>query len=133
RRRVTVPASGDGSEGAFEVVHSGDTVHLDLGGRSTAFRLAPPPDVDDPARAAPTHATAGTSGPAQAVRPMPGSVLRLHPARDPTVRTGDRIVTLEAMKMERVVVSPIDGRVADLLVRPADQVTRGQPLAIVEP
>ena len=49
------------------------------------------------------------------------------------VEAGDPIVTLEAMKMEHVVTAPIAGRLAELRVRPADQVTRGQVLAIVEP
>jgi biotin carboxyl carrier protein len=37
------------------------------------------------------------------------------------------------MKMEHVVAAPAAGRVAELLVKPADQVTRGQLLAMVEP
>ncbi|MBF8290065.1 MAG: Biotin-requiring enzyme [Chloroflexi bacterium] len=37
------------------------------------------------------------------------------------------------MKMEHVVVAPIAGTVAETLVRPADQVARGQALAIIEP
>jgi len=49
------------------------------------------------------------------------------------VAAGDPVVTLEAMKMEHVVVSSIAGRIADLRVRAADQVTRGQLLAVVEP
>jgi biotin carboxyl carrier protein len=43
------------------------------------------------------------------------------------------MVTLEAMKMEHVVVAPITGTVAELRVRRADQVARGQALAVVEP
>jgi biotin carboxyl carrier protein len=37
------------------------------------------------------------------------------------------------MKMEHVVVAPIAGRLADIRVRVADQVTRGQSLAVIEP
>jgi biotin carboxyl carrier protein len=43
------------------------------------------------------------------------------------------LVTLEAMKMEHAVVSPIAGRVTDLRARPGDQVVRGHVLAVVEP
>ncbi len=35
-----------------EIVRAGDTVHLDFAGRSTPFRVAPPPDVDRAASAA---------------------------------------------------------------------------------
>jgi biotin carboxyl carrier protein len=37
------------------------------------------------------------------------------------------------MKMEHVVAAPSSGRVTELAVRPADQVTRGQLLAVIEP
>ena len=35
--------------------------------------------------------------------------------------------------MEHVVVASVAGRVADVRVRAADQVTRGQLLAVIEP
>jgi len=111
---------------------TGDVVHLDLAGRSTAFRLAPPPDVDRAARAAVAHGSAAT-GPSQVAAPMPGAVLAVHAVRDQIVDTGDPIVTLEAMKMEHVVTAPIAGRVSDVLVALADQVSRGQVLAVIEP
>jgi 3-methylcrotonyl-CoA carboxylase alpha subunit len=133
RRRVALGEDDDTPARSLEMVRAGDVVYLDLGGRSTPPRLAPPPDVDTAARAAATHATGGAFGPAQVIAPMPGSVLRLHVGRDAVVASGDPVVTLEAMKMEHVVPAPIAGRVADLLVRPAEQVTRGQPLAIIEP
>jgi biotin carboxyl carrier protein len=37
------------------------------------------------------------------------------------------------MKMEHIVVASIAGTIGDVRVRPADQVTRGQLLAVVEP
>jgi propionyl-CoA carboxylase alpha chain len=64
---------------------------------------------------------------------MPGSVLAVHVAVGAAVEAGDPIVTLEAMKMEHVVAAPFAGTVAELRVRRADQVTRGQTLAILEP
>ena len=120
-------------EPPLELVRVGDVVHLDLAGRSVAFRLAPPPDVDAAARAAVQHGAPGAIGPASILAPMPGAVLTVHAAVGQAVAAGDPIVTLEAMKMEHVVVATIAGRVGDLLVRPADQVVRGQPLATIEP
>ncbi len=125
----TLPGEPD----AFEAVLVGDTVHLDLAGRSTIFRIAPPPDVDATARAAAAHGHAGASGPLELLAPMPGAVLRVHATVGGVVAAGDPVVTLEAMKMEHVVVTSIAGRIADLRVRAADQVTRGQLLAVVEP
>jgi acetyl-CoA/propionyl-CoA carboxylase biotin carboxyl carrier protein len=129
-RAVTVDPSMRAAAVAHVVVD--DVVHLDLAGRSTAFRLAPPPDVDRAARAAIAHG-AGATGPSAVIAPMPGGVVTVHVADGQPVETGDAIVTLEAMKMEHVVTAPIAGRVGDVTVRVADQVTRGQVLAVIEP
>jgi propionyl-CoA carboxylase alpha chain len=64
---------------------------------------------------------------------MPGAVLTVHARIGGHVAAGDPIVTLEAMKMEHVVVAPVDGRLTELRVQPADQVTRGQELGLIEP
>jgi acetyl-CoA/propionyl-CoA carboxylase biotin carboxyl carrier protein len=131
---VRAPATpGASATPALELVRVGDTVHLDLAGRSVAFRLAPPPDVDAAARAAIAHGVAGASGPVDVVAPMPGAVLTIHAAVGDHVAAGDPIVTLEAMKMEHAVVATMAGRIGDVLVAPADQVTRGQRLATIEP
>jgi biotin carboxyl carrier protein len=118
---------------AFASVQAGDTVHLDLAGRSVPFRLAAAPDVDAAARAAISHGAGGATGPAEVLAPMPGAVLTVHVTAGGTVAAGDPIVTLEAMKMEHVVVASIAGTVGEVRVGPADQVTRGQLLAVVEP
>ena len=119
---------------AMALVRVGEVVHLDLAGRSTAFRLAPPPDVDAAARAAVAHHAIGTTGgPVDLRSPMPGAILTIHAVPGQVVETGDPIVTLEAMKMEHVVAAPIPGRVLEVHVRPADQVSRGQSLAVIEP
>ena len=105
-------------------------VHVDVAGRSIAFRTAPPPDVD---RAASAAAAAHGSGPIELVAPMPGQVLSIASAVGATVEAGDTVVILEAMKMEHAVTAPRAGVVTDIEVRQADQVTRGQRLAVVEP
>ncbi len=57
-----------------------EVAHVDIAGRSVAFRLAAPPDVDRAARAAVGHA--GHGGSADVIAPMPGSVLAVHVAVD---------------------------------------------------
>ena len=109
---------------------AGHVAHLDLGGRSVAFRVAPPPDVDRAARAAAAHSHAG--GSAELIAPMPGSVVSVHVAAGDSVTAGDPVVTLEAMKMEHVVAAPVSGRVADVDVTAGDQVSRGQRLGAIE-
>ena len=121
--------SGDGERSEPAFLRVVDTVFVDLAGRSVPIRLAPPPDVDRAARAAASH----HGGPAELLAPMPGAVIAVHRAAGERVEAGEPVVTLEAMKMEHAVLAPVGGTVADLAVRPGDQVTRGQTLAIVEP
>ncbi|HEV7811028.1 MAG TPA: biotin/lipoyl-containing protein, partial [Candidatus Limnocylindrales bacterium] len=113
----------------FAFVRAGGTIHLDVRGRSIAFEVAPPPDVDTAARAAVAH-QAGSTG-SDVVAPMPGLVIAVHGAVGDEVRAGDPVVTLEAMKMEHVVAAIGDGRLASLDVHPGDQVTRGRVLATI--
>jgi acetyl-CoA/propionyl-CoA carboxylase biotin carboxyl carrier protein len=115
---------------ALAAARDGDAVHLDVEGRSIAFRIAPPPDVDRGARDAAAHAHGG--GPAAVDAPMPGSVIAIHAAVGDEVAVGDAIVTLEAMKMEHLVVARSAGRVAGIGVAAGDQVVRGQTLATIE-
>ncbi len=111
-----------------EIVRAGDTVHLDFAGRSTPFRVAPPPDVDRAASAAAAHA----GGRTELVAPMPGQVLKIHVAVGSAVNADDPVVTLEAMKMEHAVESPRAGRLIELAVAEGEQVTRGQTLGVID-
>jgi len=114
----------------YPAVVAGETVHVDVDGRSVAFRIAPPPDVERAARSAAAHHGGGDS---RVVAPMPGGVIAVHTIAGQAVDRGDPIATIEAMKMEHVVTAPVAGTVAVLDVRPADQVARGQLLAVIEP
>ncbi|MDP9483441.1 MAG: acetyl-CoA carboxylase biotin carboxyl carrier protein subunit, partial [Chloroflexota bacterium] len=98
-------------------------------GRSLPFRVAPAPDVDRAVRAAAAHQASGI-GPVAA--PMPGAVLVVHVAPGASVSAGDPLVTLEAMKMEHVVVAPGPGTVGAVEVGVSDQVQRGQTLIELE-
>jgi excisionase family DNA binding protein len=126
QRSISVPASTDPSTA---LVRAHDTVFVDVAGLSVAFRIAPPPDVDRAARAAASH----TGGPVELLAPMPGSVLTVDATVGETVAGGDPVVTLEAMKMEHAVVTPVDGRIAELRVAAGEQVARGQVLGVIEP
>ena len=63
------------------------------------------------------------------VAPMPGIVLSLHASAGQHVGRGDLIAIVEAMKMELRVEAPAAGTVSAVLVRPGEQVKRGQRIA----
>ena len=71
---------------------------------------------------------------AAAVRaPFIASVWQVAVRPGSQVAKGDKLVSLEAMKMETILTAPHDGTVADVYVAAGDQVTAGQMVAAVVP
>ncbi|TFD26815.1 acetyl/propionyl/methylcrotonyl-CoA carboxylase subunit alpha [Cryobacterium cryoconiti] len=62
--------------------------------------------------------------------PMPGTVVAVHLATGDLVRAGQRIITVEAMKMEHHLLAETDGRLT-VSVRPGDLVRLDQIVATV--
>lgn len=60
--------------------------------------------------------------------PMPGLVLDIKVQPGDTVKKGDPILVLEAMKMENILKSPGDGVVKAIRVKVKDNVEKGQVL-----
>jgi acetyl-CoA/propionyl-CoA carboxylase biotin carboxyl carrier protein len=125
----TVMAAQEPSPDPPSVLAADGSVQVDIDGRSVAFVVAPPPDVDRAAHAAIAHHAGGS---ATVVAPMPGRVIAIHVAIGAELDPGDAVATLEAMKMEHTVVAPASGRVASIDVRVGDQVRRDQPIASLE-
>jgi 3-methylcrotonyl-CoA carboxylase alpha subunit len=61
--------------------------------------------------------------------PMPGRVAAVLVEPGERVTKAQRLIVLEAMKMEHALAAPFDGVVADLSVKAGDQVAEGAPLA----
>ncbi|MBP3447104.1 MAG: acetyl-CoA carboxylase biotin carboxyl carrier protein subunit [Clostridia bacterium] len=77
--------------------------------------------------AAPTASASGTS----VVSPMPGTILAVNITNGQTVRAGEVLFILEAMKMENDIVAPCDGIVKQVLVTKGTTVETDQVLAII--
>jgi 3-methylcrotonyl-CoA carboxylase alpha subunit len=65
--------------------------------------------------------------------PMPGKVTAVEVKNGEKVAKAQRLLTLEAMKMEHALTAPFDGTVAELAAKPGVQVSEGQLLVKVEP
>jgi 3-methylcrotonyl-CoA carboxylase alpha subunit len=65
--------------------------------------------------------------------PMPGKVTAVEVSSGEKVAEGQRLLTLEAMKMEHALTAPFDGTVTELNAKAGAQVTEGQLLVRVEP
>ena len=80
-----------------------------------------------------TGAGAGAAGDGDILAPMPGRIVQVHTTLGATVRRGEPLVTLEAMKMEHVLTAPFDGVVSQLFVSVGGQTTEGAPVAKISP
>ena len=63
---------------------------------------------------------------------MQGMVLQVLTQKGSTVKKGDTLIVLEAMKMENPIRSPRDGTVGDIFVDAGDVVQNGDVLMVVE-
>ena len=90
---------------------------------------------------APTSAPVAAPAPAAAAAPiaegtkvsapMPGTVLDLKCAVGDTVKKGDVLLILEAMKMENEIASPADGAVKQVAVEKGASVNSGDVLIVI--
>ena len=79
-------------------------------------------------KAAPAAAPKAAAGAVTVKAPMPGNILDGKVAAGASVKAGDVLVILEAMKMENEIVAPQDGTVASINVNKGDTVNSGDVL-----
>lgn len=60
--------------------------------------------------------------------PMPGLVIDVAVSEGQELKEGERLLILEAMKMENSILMPNDGQVKQVLVKPGQAVEKGQVL-----
>ena len=105
-------------------------VSVEEGGAGSApVRAAAPKAAPKAAPAAAPKAAAGAAGSVEVTASVPGKVFKIEAAAGATVKAGDPVVILEAMKMEIPVVAPEDGTVASINVAVGDAVESGDVLA----
>ena len=106
------------------------------------YELAAPAAPAPAAPAAPAAAPSVTVTPAPAPAaglaagevvksPMPGNVLKINVTQGQTVKEGDVLLMLEAMKMENDIVSTKAGTVAQIVVAKGAVVETGAPLVVI--
>ncbi|MBU3699709.1 MAG: acetyl-CoA carboxylase biotin carboxyl carrier protein subunit [Candidatus Kapabacteria bacterium] len=65
--------------------------------------------------------------------PMPGLLKHIHTTDGASVRKGDTLFILEAMKMENAIKSPVDGTIRNLTPNHGAAVEKGALLCTIEP
>jgi biotin carboxyl carrier protein len=88
----------------------------------------PPPEIE----AAAHHGAHGAAA-SELVAPMPGTVLEVVVAPGDVVQARQRLIVLEAMKMENPIAAPFDGTVKAVHVAAGDRVAGGALLIELEP
>lgn len=100
----------------------------ELGGSSAPVAAAPAPVAAAPAPAAKPAAPSGAAGSVVVAAPMPGTVVNVVVSAGQSVKSGDDLVFIEAMKMETPVKAPQDGVVATIDVAKGESVDSGKTL-----
>jgi 3-methylcrotonyl-CoA carboxylase alpha subunit len=118
-RVVDVDGAGE-LEGAATA--AGDAILVFSEGQAFAFSLP----------GAGGGAAGGAASDGTLLSPMPGRVISVDARQGDEVRKGQKLLTLEAMKMEHSLVAPFDGIVAELNAAEGAQVTEGMLLVRVE-
>ena len=87
-------------------------------------------EENNAASAAPSAVPAASAaGKISVEAPMPGNILDIKVKSGDTVKSGQTLVILEAMKMENDIVAPGDGVIASVNVNKGDTVEAGQVIA----
>ncbi len=114
-----------------------------VGGTPMIAAAAPQPaaPAPNPAPAAPAAASAPAANPAPAkaaspsgtmlLAPMPGMIVKYEKKVGDTVKEGDTIVVLEAMKMENALPAPCDGTIKAIDFDSGDSITKGAVLCVI--
>ena len=87
------------------------------------------------ATAAPVPPPAPAAAPAggeQVTSPMPGTILAINVAAGDTVKRGQVLMVLEAMKMENEIMCPCDGKIASVNTSKGASVESGTLLCVIQ-
>jgi acetyl-CoA carboxylase biotin carboxylase subunit len=106
----------------FRVIADGARLFVQVGGRAVTLREEP--------RFPEREAAVPQGG---CIAPMPGKIVKLDVEAGQSVDKGQRLLVMEAMKMEHAISAAEAGKVASVLVKAGQQVEADQVLVIVEP
>ena len=98
--------------------------------RNASFAPAPSAPAA-PAAVAPSAKPQTTAEGEKIISPMPGNILSVNITEGQSVKAGDVLFVLEAMKMENDIVAPVDGTVKQIIVTKGAAVDTDAVLAII--
>ena len=111
----------------YRVTVNGTVYEIEL---EELIGTAPAPAAAAPA--APAPAAAAPEGGEQVTAPMPGTILSINVAAGDTVKRGQVLMILEAMKMENEIMCPCDGKIASVNTSKGSSVESGTLLCVIQ-
>ena len=123
--RGTLRVRRDGGDQLAAFAFAGDALHLKLADRDLAVR--------ETLYAPRSARAAGGASETELRAPMNGKIVAVLTAEGAAVDKGQRLVVVEAMKMQHEMTAGCTGTVARLAVKPGDQVANRQLLLELKP
>ena len=96
-----------------------------------AAPVAAAPVAAAPVAAAPAASGVTVSGGQSVTAPMPGNILKVNVSVGQSVKEGDLLCVLEAMKMENEIFAPKAGSVAQVVAAKGASVNTGDVLVVI--
>ena len=90
------------------------------------------PSTDVSAATARTSSPAAPKGGGTIKSPLPGTILNLHVKVGDAVKMGQKLITLEAMKMENNIEAEKSGKVTAICIKQGQSVMEEEPLIVIE-
>lgn len=100
---------------------TGDTIHVSFQGQVYVF---------EPIKAGKAGAKSAATGDVRA--PMPGLIVEVFVEQGSQVASGQKLLILEAMKMQLTITAPFDGLVSSIPAQKGAQIGDGQLLVHIE-
>ena len=133
-RRFNVFVDGDYFEVEVDPTDGGVMPTVRPAAPAPAPRPASPPPAQAQTAPAPRPAPAVAANGAGAVTaPMPGIIVEYRVSQGDSVKPGDVVLVLEAMKMQNEIAAETAGKVASVSRKAGDEVLKGDVLLVIEP
>ena len=108
-------------------------VNVEVNGTPYKVELDKPAPKTDNGAPVVQRPVGGTTGKKDGVKsPLPGVILDIRVKEGDTVKKGQTVIILEAMKMENNINAHKDGKISEIKVKQGDSVLEGTDLVIIE-
>lgn len=131
-KRYSITVNGNTYDVIVEEADASGIVSAPVAAPVTPVAPAAPAAPAAPKPAAPKAAAPqGAQGATKVTAPMPGTILNIKVSAGQSVKKGDVICVLEAMKMENDIPAPCDGVIASVNVQKGANVSANDVIATI--